>query len=256
MEREIFNVKTEPEEDLEYNLLHEEKFEIKSEIDLPIKSEECFKKEVQDYQQPEVQDYQQPEVQDYQQPEYGSRPITFPPIKEELPVMPKYFFYLPFCALLFTGAPEQGAEGKRQGNLKLSSLIGHDGTTQTKYKGEMYLFVQNKSLRREITYVKKRCEEEGCSKQARGRGKCIKHGGSKWTCKEKGCSKWALKGEIDVLNTERFLLRGSVHKKAALNGLKVEDKIYTQGEMLLETTKLEESAPSDGSTLLSQTSTL
>nr|CAD7599927.1 unnamed protein product [Timema genevievae] len=87
MEREIFNVKTEPEEDLEYNLHHEEKFEIKSEIDLPIKSEECFKKE---------QDYQQPEVQDYQQPEYDSRPITFPPIKEELPCQ---------------RAPEQGAEG-------------------------------------------------------------------------------------------------------------------------------------------------
>nr|CAD7433864.1 unnamed protein product [Timema monikensis] len=41
-----------------------------SEIDLPIKSEEGFKEE----------------IQDYQQPEYCPRPITFPPIKEELPV--------------------------------------------------------------------------------------------------------------------------------------------------------------------------
>ncbi|CAG2060140.1 unnamed protein product [Timema podura] len=63
------SVKIEPEEDFEYNLHQEEKFEIKFEIDLPIKSEECFKGEVNYYHQTEC----------------SSRPITFPPIKEELP---------------------------------------------------------------------------------------------------------------------------------------------------------------------------
>nr|CAD7434999.1 unnamed protein product [Timema monikensis] len=63
------SVKIEPEEDLEYNLKHDEKFEIMSEIDLPIKSEEGFKEEFKDYQQPEC----------------WTGPITLPPIKEELP---------------------------------------------------------------------------------------------------------------------------------------------------------------------------
>nr|CAD7448171.1 unnamed protein product [Timema bartmani] len=63
------SVKIEPEEDLEYNLQQEEKFEIKSEIDLPIKSEEAFKEEFKDYHQPDS----------------WTGPITFPPIKEELP---------------------------------------------------------------------------------------------------------------------------------------------------------------------------
>nr|CAD7267734.1 unnamed protein product [Timema shepardi] len=71
MEREIFTVKTEPEDDLKYILHYEEKFEIKSEIDIPIKSEENFKED----------DYH-----DYQEPECSPGPITFPPIKEELPV--------------------------------------------------------------------------------------------------------------------------------------------------------------------------
>nr|CAD7456604.1 unnamed protein product [Timema tahoe] len=63
------SVKIEPEEDLEYNLQQEEKFEIKSEIDLQIKSEEAFKEEFKDYHQPDS----------------WTGPITFPPIKEELP---------------------------------------------------------------------------------------------------------------------------------------------------------------------------
>nr|CAD7416182.1 unnamed protein product [Timema poppensis] len=63
------SVKIEPEEDLEYNLKHDEKFEIKSEIDLPIKSEDVFKEE----------------VTDYQQPNNWTGSITIPPIKEELP---------------------------------------------------------------------------------------------------------------------------------------------------------------------------
>nr|CAD7203762.1 unnamed protein product [Timema douglasi] len=66
------SVKIEPEEDLEYYLHQEDTFEIKSEIDLPIKSEEGFKEE----------------IQDYQQPEYCPGPLTFPPIKEELPEKP------------------------------------------------------------------------------------------------------------------------------------------------------------------------
>nr|CAD7201839.1 unnamed protein product [Timema douglasi] len=41
-----------------------------SEIDIPIKSEEHFKEEFHDYQEPEC----------------SPGPITFPPIKEELPV--------------------------------------------------------------------------------------------------------------------------------------------------------------------------
>nr|CAD7607096.1 unnamed protein product [Timema genevievae] len=71
MDRETFTVKTEPEDDLKYILHYEEKFEIKSEIDIPIKSEENFKEEVLDYQEPEC----------------SAGPLTFPPIKEELPVM-------------------------------------------------------------------------------------------------------------------------------------------------------------------------
>nr|CAD7605123.1 unnamed protein product [Timema genevievae] len=63
------SVKIEPEEDLEYNLHQEEKFDIKSEIDLQIKSEERFKEELNYYQQPEC----------------WAEPISFPPIKEELP---------------------------------------------------------------------------------------------------------------------------------------------------------------------------
>nr|CAD7578486.1 unnamed protein product [Timema californicum] len=69
MERKTSAVKLEPEEDLEYILHHEEKLEIKSEIDAPIKSEQCFNEE----------------VQDYQQPEYFAGLLTFPPIKHELP---------------------------------------------------------------------------------------------------------------------------------------------------------------------------
>ncbi|CAG2065827.1 unnamed protein product, partial [Timema podura] len=69
MERKTPTVKLEPWEDLEY-IYHEDKLEIKSEIDLPIKSEERFK---------EV-------VQDYQQPEYCPGHLTFPPIKDEIPV--------------------------------------------------------------------------------------------------------------------------------------------------------------------------
>nr|CAD7204154.1 unnamed protein product [Timema douglasi] len=69
MERKTSAVKLEPEEDLEYMLHHEEKLEIKSEIDAPIKSEQCFNEE----------------VQDYQQPEYFAGLLTFPPIKHELP---------------------------------------------------------------------------------------------------------------------------------------------------------------------------
>nr|CAD7610746.1 unnamed protein product [Timema genevievae] len=68
-------VKIEPEEDLEYNLHQEEKFEIKSEIDLQIKSEEGLKEE----------------LKDYLQLEYCPRLITFPPIKEELPSLYQSF---------------------------------------------------------------------------------------------------------------------------------------------------------------------
>nr|CAD7461151.1 unnamed protein product [Timema tahoe] len=73
------SVKIESEEDLEYNLHQEEEFEIKSEIDLPIKSEEGFKEE----------------IQDYQQLEYCPRLISFPPIKEELPNGLKYLLQIP-----------------------------------------------------------------------------------------------------------------------------------------------------------------
>nr|CAD7266293.1 unnamed protein product [Timema shepardi] len=68
MERKTFTVKLEPEEDLEYILHHEEKLEIKPESDI-MNLEESFKEEVRDHQEPEC----------------GSWPVTFPPIKEELP---------------------------------------------------------------------------------------------------------------------------------------------------------------------------
>nr|CAD7606239.1 unnamed protein product [Timema genevievae] len=64
-------VKNEPEEDLEHTLSYEEKFEIKSEIDLPIKSEDNFKEEIIYYQQTECW------------PGHD----TFLPIKEELPLL-------------------------------------------------------------------------------------------------------------------------------------------------------------------------
>ncbi|CAG2066450.1 unnamed protein product, partial [Timema podura] len=63
-------VKMEPEDDLEYKLHYEENFEIKSEIDLPIKSEKVFEEEGNDYQEPVS----------------STGRITIPPIKEELPV--------------------------------------------------------------------------------------------------------------------------------------------------------------------------
>nr|CAD7265842.1 unnamed protein product [Timema shepardi] len=62
----ITSVKIEPLEDFEYNFQQEEKFEIKSEIDLPIKSEEGFEEELNYYQQPEC--------------------WSGPPIKGELPL--------------------------------------------------------------------------------------------------------------------------------------------------------------------------
>nr|CAD7199875.1 unnamed protein product [Timema douglasi] len=64
----ITSVKIEPLEDFEYNFQQEEKFEIKSEVDVQIKSEECFKEEFNDYQQPEC----------------WPGPTTLLPIKEEL----------------------------------------------------------------------------------------------------------------------------------------------------------------------------
>nr|CAD7412868.1 unnamed protein product [Timema cristinae] len=66
MERKPSTVKLEPGEDLEY--IHEETLEIKSEIEPPIKSEQCFREE----------------VQDYQQLEYFPGPLPIPPIKDEL----------------------------------------------------------------------------------------------------------------------------------------------------------------------------
>nr|CAD7604457.1 unnamed protein product [Timema genevievae] len=109
-------VKIEPEEDLGYNLHQEEKFEIKSEVDLQIKSEEGFKEEFNDYQQPECwpgptsflpikeelsSDIDLPiksekglkeELNYYQEAE--CLPVPFLPIKGELPPCPKYGYGL------------------------------------------------------------------------------------------------------------------------------------------------------------------
>nr|CAD7412352.1 unnamed protein product [Timema cristinae] len=110
MERDTFAVKIEPE-DLEYNLHHEEEFGIKSEIDLPIKSEEYIKVEALDYQEPEcwtdsiilppVEEERPSEIidlpikselcfkgdaNDYQVTGCCPGSSTLPPIKEELPV--------------------------------------------------------------------------------------------------------------------------------------------------------------------------
>nr|CAD7462108.1 unnamed protein product [Timema tahoe] len=216
MERETFNVKTEPEEDLEYNLHHEEKFEIKTFL-RPFGNILAFLglAPTLDYLITEAV----PNVFVSEKAQPGELCGGWEWWEGGYLSSRAHLIMRPSTQMTSLGSRTIGVSKnisnetsqliKRQGNLTLSSLIGHDGTTQTKYKGEMYLFVQNKSLRREITYVKKRCEEEGCSKQARGR-------------------------EIDVLNTERFLLRGSVHKKAALNGLKVEVNVLNMEELVRE----------------------
>ncbi|CAG2056538.1 unnamed protein product [Timema podura] len=90
MERKTFAVKIEPEEDLEYHLHYEENFEIKSEVDLPIKLEESLKGEVHDNEEPDccpgpiTDPPTKKELNDYQEPECYISPKTFPPIKEEL----------------------------------------------------------------------------------------------------------------------------------------------------------------------------
>nr|CAD7461657.1 unnamed protein product [Timema tahoe] len=90
MERKTFTVKIEPEEDLDYHLHYEENFEIKSEVDLPIKLEESLKGEVHDNEEPDccpgpiTDPPTKEELNDYQEPECCMSPKTFPPIKEEL----------------------------------------------------------------------------------------------------------------------------------------------------------------------------
>nr|CAD7445071.1 unnamed protein product [Timema bartmani] len=90
MERKTFAVKIEPEEDLDYHLHYEENFEIKSEVDFPIKLEESLKGEVHDNEEPDccpgpiTVPPTKKELNDYQEPECYVSPKTFPPIKEEL----------------------------------------------------------------------------------------------------------------------------------------------------------------------------
>nr|CAD7417162.1 unnamed protein product [Timema poppensis] len=182
------------------NSIEEHLDRVMSEIDIPIKSEENFKEEFHDYQEPKC----------------SPGPITFLPIKEELPKHPE--------------------------NLTLSSLTGQCRTSQTINKGLVSDSTTNKkngatqednfykqaegrskrlkhgitSVKRECEeeacskwarkggkhwkdcgkYVINRCEEEGCSKQVVRAGKCWKHGGNFGVkiCDEEGCSKLSQKG--------------------------------------------------------------
>nr|CAD7416082.1 unnamed protein product [Timema poppensis] len=68
MDSKPFFVKIEPGEEFKYDFHHEEKLEVKSEIDVPTQSEGFFNEEVNDYQQPQCL--------------LGN--LT-PPIKDELP---------------------------------------------------------------------------------------------------------------------------------------------------------------------------
>nr|CAD7199874.1 unnamed protein product [Timema douglasi] len=151
------SVKIEPEEDLEYNFHKEERFEIKSEIDLPIKSEEVFKEE----------------FTDYQQPEYFQGSITFPPIKEELPSG----FELPIKS-------EEGFKDEL------------DHYQQPECWSGPPTFLPRKGELPGVACVEKAYEEGECIKLAQKFDNSIKHvrTRTKRLCKEEGCAKWRLKG--------------------------------------------------------------
>nr|CAD7460556.1 unnamed protein product [Timema tahoe] len=169
MERETFTVKTEPEDDLKYILHYEEKFEIKSEIDILLKSEENFKEE----------------VHDYQEPEYSLGPLTFPPIKEELPKHPGNF-------ILSTLPGQCGTSQNIYKELVSDSIPNNiNGATQEEDNFSIKALFSSKRFGYRLTSLKKICEEEGCSKWARKGSKCLKHGGTeaRYWCKQEGCSK-------------------------------------------------------------------
>ncbi|CAG2061631.1 unnamed protein product [Timema podura] len=113
MERKTFTMKLEPEEDLEYILHHEENLEIKSEIDITIKSEESFKEEVHDHQEPDC----------------GPGPITFPPIKEDLAIKLEQepstsSMEILQSNLLLQGSSDEGVVGLMEG-VKDVGVVGH-----------------------------------------------------------------------------------------------------------------------------------
>nr|CAD7448381.1 unnamed protein product [Timema bartmani] len=237
MERETITVKFETEENLEYDIHHEDKFEIKSELDLHINSEECIKEEVHDSQQPECL----PEL------------IILPSIKEELPKHQVLSLLGQYgtSQTIFKGVILDSVENK-------INKVTHEEDKFYKYpKGG------GKSLRHIVTCVEKICDEKGCSIQVRMGGECWKHGeteakntnkeegfsnqvdgGGKYyfygntkakkkTCKEEECSKWAVgggkcikHGGTQVKNTckvegcfKQAQMVEPVKKKGALNSL-------------------------------------
>nr|CAD7265659.1 unnamed protein product [Timema shepardi] len=90
MERKSLAVKIEPDEDSEYHLHYEDNLKIKSEVYLPIKSEESLIGEVDVNEEPDcgpgpiTSPPTKEELKDYQKSECCMSPKTFPPIKEEL----------------------------------------------------------------------------------------------------------------------------------------------------------------------------
>nr|CAD7411023.1 unnamed protein product [Timema poppensis] len=180
MERKTFIVKIEPEEDLEYNLHHVE-LENKSEIDRPIKPEECLEEEIHDYQQPEF--------------------ILLPSIKEELPI---------YQESLNLSNP---LENYGTSQTVYKELISRPLQTNRKIskckedKCPQWDRIVDRCIRHGGIRAKKisYCKEEGCSNKAKSGGKCIRHGGVKATCKHEGCSKNAKRGGKNADNSQQLV---------------------------------------------------
>nr|CAD7444713.1 unnamed protein product [Timema bartmani] len=145
----------------------------RSEIDPPIKFEECLIKE---------------EAHDYQEAECCLGLLTLPPSKAELD---KHLENL------------KSSLGQYETSLtKYKRLISHSAQTKTeRSKCKEKECSKNarkggKCFKHGGTQAKDTCQEEGCSTFAKWGGKCSKHGGSqpRITCKEEGCSKWAMRG--------------------------------------------------------------
>ncbi|CAG2060675.1 unnamed protein product [Timema podura] len=158
---------------------------IRTELDMPIKSEVVLTGE----------------VLDNQQIEHGTNSTLIPTIKEELdeidvPIKSKA---KPACS--------------RYSNFSIQFAF-----SQTKYKEESTSAVQCKRKRA-------KCKEKSCCKCALKRGKCAKFGGIQFKsrCTE-GCSKYPKVGEkLNVGNVEKPSTSLNLQKDV-LNTLRVETK--------------------------------